>query len=62
MRTPAVLVCGQGDADGVAGTLMNSPGTVALHGWSPNRYKRSWPLLATAGVTVARPGSRVRAR
>jgi G3E family GTPase len=30
MRTPVVLVCGQGGADGVAGTLMKSPGTAVI--------------------------------
>jgi G3E family GTPase len=30
MRTPLVLVCGQGDADGVAGTLLKSSGTAVI--------------------------------
>jgi len=30
MRTPVVLVCGQGDTDRVAGTLMNAPGTAVV--------------------------------
>ncbi len=30
MRTPVVLVCGQGDTDRVADTLMNAPGTAVV--------------------------------
>jgi hypothetical protein len=30
VRIPTVLVCGQGDTDRVAGTLMNAPGTAVI--------------------------------
>ena len=42
MRTPVVLVCGQGGADGVAGTLMKSPGTAVIGHQFDGHVVRRW--------------------
>jgi G3E family GTPase len=49
MRTPAVLVCGQGDADGVAGTLMNSPGTAVVGHEFDGHVVRRWVSILRHG-------------
>lgn len=62
MRTPVVLVCGQGNADGVADMLVQQPGTVVVrHRFDgqvvvrsvDTRYGMSqWPLEVTHGCVA----------
>jgi G3E family GTPase len=49
MRTPVVLVCGQGDADGVAGTLMKSPGTAVIGHEFDGHVVRRWVSILRDG-------------
>lgn len=42
MRTPVLLVCGQGDADGVADTLMKAPGTAVVGHEFDGHVVRRW--------------------
>jgi G3E family GTPase len=49
MRTPLVLVCGQGDADGVAGTLMKSPGTAVVGHEFDGHVVRRWVSILRHG-------------
>jgi G3E family GTPase len=49
MRTSVVLVCGQGDTDRVAGTLMNAPGTAVIGHEFDGQVVRRW-------VSVLRDG------
>ena len=46
MGTPVVLLCGQGDPDGAAGTLMKAPGTVVVgHEWDGHVVRRWVSIL-----------------
>jgi hypothetical protein len=49
MRTPLVLVCGQGDVDGVAGTLMNAPGTAVVGHEFDGQVVRRWVSILRHG-------------
>ena len=49
MRTPVVLVCGQGDADGVAGTLMKAPGTAVVGHEFDGHVVRRWVSILRDG-------------
>ena len=49
MRTPLVLVCGQGDADGVAETLMKSPGTAVIGHEFDGHVVRRWVSILRHG-------------
>jgi G3E family GTPase len=49
MRTPVVLVCGQGDADGVAGTLMKAPGTAVVGHEFDGHVVRRWVSILRHG-------------
>ena len=53
MRTPVVLVTGQGDSDRVAGTLMGIPGTLVVGHEYDGQVVRRWPNLR-ASVAVFR--------
>jgi G3E family GTPase len=46
MRTPVVLVAGQGDTDAVAGTLLRRPGTVVVeHRFDGHVVRRTMAIL-----------------
>jgi hypothetical protein len=47
--TSVVLVCGQGDADGVAGTLMKSPGTAVVGHEFDGHVVRRWVCILRHG-------------
>jgi G3E family GTPase len=49
MRTPVVLVCGQGDTDSVAGTLLGAPGTVVVGHDVDGHVVRRWVSTMRAG-------------
>lgn len=49
MRTPVLLVCGQGDADGVAGTLMKAPGTAVVGHEFDGHVVRRWVSILRHG-------------
>jgi G3E family GTPase len=49
MRTSVVLVCGQGEADGVAGTLMKSPGTAVVGHEFDGHVVRRWVSILSHG-------------
>jgi G3E family GTPase len=49
MRTPVVLVCGQGDADGVAGRLMKTPGTAVIGHEFDGHVVRRWVSMLRRG-------------
>src|SRR5690242_10179883 len=49
MRTPVVLVCGQGDPDGIAGTLMKVPGTAVIGHQFDGQVVRRWVSILRNG-------------
>jgi len=49
MRTPVVLVAGQGDSDRVAGTLMATPGTVVVGHEYDGQVVRRWVSIMRNG-------------
>lgn len=49
MRTPVVLVCGQGDTDRVADTLMNAPGTAVVGHEFDGHVVRRWVSVLRHG-------------
>jgi G3E family GTPase len=49
MRTPVVLVCGHGDADGVAGTLMKARGTAVVGHEFDGQVVRRWVSILRRG-------------
>jgi len=49
MRTPVVLVCGQGDTDRVARTLMNAPGTAVVGHEFDGQVVRRWVSVLRHG-------------
>jgi CobW/HypB/UreG, nucleotide-binding domain len=54
MRTPVVLVCGQGDTDRVAGKLMNAPGTaVAGHEFDGQAVRRWVSVLRDGELSTS---------
>jgi G3E family GTPase len=49
MRTPVVLVCGQGDPEGVAATLMKTPGTAVIGHEFDGHVVRRWVSILRRG-------------
>jgi G3E family GTPase len=49
MRTPVVLVCGQGNSDGVAGTLLKAPGTAVIGHEFDGQVVRRWISILRNG-------------
>ncbi len=49
MRTPVVMVCGQGDSDGIAGTLMKTPGTAVIGHEFDGQVVRRWVSIVRHG-------------
>lgn len=49
MRTPVVLVAGQGDSDRVAGTLMDTPGTLVVGHEYDGQVVRRWVSIMRNG-------------
>jgi G3E family GTPase len=49
MRTPVVLITGQGDSDAVAGTLMNTPGTLVVGHEYDGQVVRRWVSIMRNG-------------
>ena len=54
MRTPVVLVAGQGDTDSATGTLMQRPGTVVVeHRFDGHVVRRTTAMLRRDELTTA---------
>src|ERR1043166_5007495 len=50
MRTPLVLVTGQGDTDGIAATLLGTPGTVVVGHEFDGQVIRRWVTSTRDGL------------
>ena len=54
MRTPVVLVAGQGDTDAVAGALLRRPGTVVVeHRFDGQVVRRTTVMLRDGDLVIA---------